>query len=139
MHTFARQRTSALVEGLLLAVIVALVAGISGLTAGARAGQPGAPAAIETLEGALSIRHGDDLVSGRITGHSYFLTNASGETELIFNGEPPPDSSNGARVRVRGQAGYGKQFLVAAGGTDQVAAPSAPTFSQRAPSGSPSC
>jgi hypothetical protein len=62
-------------------------------------------------------------VSGRITGHSYFLTDASGETELVFAGEPPSDSLNGARMRMRGTA-QGKRFLVAAGGAQQVAAPS---------------
>ncbi len=127
MHAFARQRTSAVAEGLLLAVIVALLAGISGLTAGARAGQPGAAAATETREGVLSIRHGDDFANNRISGHAYFLTNAAGETELIFSGEPPADASNGARVRVRG-TGQGKRFLVAAGGTEQVAAASSSTL-----------
>lgn len=126
MDAFARQRSSAVVESLLLALIIAMLAGISGLTAAAQAGQPGTPVASETLEGTLSVRHGDDLVSGRITGNSYFLNNASGETELVFAGEPPAESSNGARVRVRGN-GQGKRFLVAADGTEQVAGPSAPT------------
>jgi hypothetical protein len=126
MDTFARRRTSAVVEGVLLAVIVAMLAGLSGLTAATRAGQPGASVATELLEGSLSIRHGDDLVSGRITGHSYFLSTPTGETELVFTGEPPADASNGARVRVRG-TGQGKRFLVAAGGTEQVAAPSGTT------------
>jgi M6 family metalloprotease-like protein len=123
MDAFARTRTSAFVEGLLLAVIVAMLAGISGLTARTDAAPP--PQAMETREGVLSIRHGDDLASGRITGHAYFLTTADGETELLFDGEPPDDSKNGARMRLRG-LGQGKRFLVADGGAQQVAEPEAP-------------
>jgi hypothetical protein len=123
MDAFARKRTSALFEALLLAVIVAMLAGLSGLTAFTMAAPP--PQSMETREGILSIRHGDDLTSGRITGHAYFLTTATGETELLFDGEPPDDSKNGARMRLHGIA-QGRQFLVAAGGAQQVSAPEAP-------------
>ncbi len=123
MDAFARKRTSAFVEGLMLAVIVALLAGLSGLTASSLAAPP--PRAIETREGVLNIRHGDDLTSGRITGHAYFLTTKDGETELLFDGEPPEDSKNGARMRLHG-VGQGKKFQVADGGAQQVAAPEAP-------------
>jgi hypothetical protein len=123
MDAFARRRTSAIVEGLLLAVIVAMLAAISGLTANIEAAPP---RAIEVREGVLNIRHGDDLTSGRITGHAYFLTTTDdGETELIFDGEPPDDSKNGARMRLHG-VGQGKKFLVAEGGAEQVAEPEAP-------------
>ena len=101
-----------------------MLAGLTGLTAFTFAAP--SPVARETLEGVLSIRHGDDFTSGRITGHAYFLTTDIGETELVFEGAPPEDRSNGARVRVRG-ARVGQRVLVAAGGTEQVAAASTST------------
>lgn len=124
MLTNARRRTSALVEGLLVAVVIAMLAGLTGMTAFTLAAPP--PAVQETLEGILSIRHGDDFTSGRITGHSYFLATDAGETELVFEGAPPDDRTNGARIRVHG-ARVGQQVLVAAGGTEKVAAPSTST------------
>ena len=118
MFTYARRRASALAEGALVAIIVALLAGLTGMTAlTAAAPRPTGPQ--QSIEGSLSIRHGDDFSSGRITGHSYFLTSEQGETELVFEGTPPEGRSNGARVRVRGLAS-GRAFLVAAGGTEQL-------------------
>jgi hypothetical protein len=121
MFTYARRRTSALFEGALVAVIVAILAALAGMT-GLTSAAPGQASPPEALEGVLDIRHGDDFTSGRIAGHSYVLRSSKGETELVFNGEPPEDRHNGARVRVHGNAAAGKTFFVAAGGTEVLAA-----------------
>jgi hypothetical protein len=126
MSTFLRRRTSAFSEAILVAVVVAMLAGLTGLTAFALAA-PAAPAvATQTLEGVLSIRHGDDFNSGRISGHAYFLLNGNDETELTFQGDAPDDAINGAKVRVHG-VGEGKRFLVAAGGTQKLSGASTST------------
>ncbi len=125
MFTYARRRTSALAEGALVAIIVAILAGLTGMTALTIAA-PGATGPQASLEGTLSIRHGDDFSSGQISGHSYFLNSDQGETELFFEGSPPEDRVNGARVRVHGVLA-GMTFLVAAGGTEKISAASTST------------
>jgi hypothetical protein len=122
---FARRRTSALVEGLLVAVVVTMIAGLAGGVAPSIAA-PLSGGSPQSLEGTLSIRHGDDFVAGRMTGHTYFLTNADGETQLTFTGAPPEDRLSGTRVRIEG-GGVGQEFLVAAGGMKQVSSPSTST------------
>jgi hypothetical protein len=118
MFSFVRRRTSALTEGLLVAVLLAMLAGFTGLTAFSLAASQ-APGTQQSLEGVLSVGHGDSFATGRMTGHAYFLSNADGETQLTFKGTPPADSLAGARVRVDG-VGDGKRFLVANGGTHKV-------------------
>lgn len=125
MFSFLRRRTSALAEGALVAVIVAMLAGLAGMTAFAMAAPQSQQAMSQVLEGVLSVRHGDNFTTGKIAGHAYFLTNTGGETELSFQGDPPDDAMSGARVRVHGVAGSGRQFLVAAGGTQQLSGGSA--------------
>lgn len=124
MHAFVRRRTSALTEAMLVAVIVALLAGLSGLTANMHAA-PGSPAS-QAIEGTLNIRHGDDFTggNGRILGRYYALVNGGSETELTFVGDAPDDAANGTRVRVHGQ-GQGKAFAVAAGGVEKLGGTSA--------------
>ncbi len=128
MFSFVRRRTSAVTEALLVAVLVSMVAGLTGLTAFAQAAPRAGLAAAQTLEGTLSIRHGDDFTSGRMLGHAYFLLTRDGETELTFAGTPPDDATSGAQVRVRG-VGQGKTFNVAAGGTQVIAATTTTTSS----------
>jgi len=119
--SFIGRRASALAEGLLVYLLVATLAAVGGLTALTLAA-PANWAGLEALEGMISVSHGDDFAHGREASHSFFLTSAGGVTELMFEGSPPPDSMAGARVRVHGVA-KGRQFLVAAGGTQQVSSP----------------
>jgi hypothetical protein len=74
----------------------------------------------KTIEGVLSFRHGDDFANNRKTATRYFLTTATGDTELVFSRAPSAKLA-GARVRVTGVAD-GKRLNVADGGTTQVAA-----------------
>jgi hypothetical protein len=80
----------------------------------------------QTLDGVLSIRHGDDFAGGRISGHSYFLKSDGRETELAFEGAPPDDQRSGTRIRVHGVSA-GRTFLVADGGTESLASAPAST------------
>lgn len=123
--SFVRRRMSALFEGLLASLVIAGLAAALGLAAFTIAA-PGVPNGQQSREGVLSIRHGDDLTSGRISGHSYFLEADGTETELVFEGAPPEHSMSGRRIRVDGKF-HGPRFLVAAGGTQQAGGPSAPT------------
>jgi hypothetical protein len=120
--SFAGRRTSALVEAILVYMLIAILAAFAGFTSFTTAA-PANWAGLETLEGVISVRHGDDFSHGREVGHSYFLTSATGDRELAFDGDPPADSLSGARIRVHG-VGQGSRFLVAAGGTQKVSSPS---------------
>lgn len=124
IFSFAGRRGSALLEALLVYLLVAMLVGFTGLTAFTIA-TPAGWATQQTLEGVLSVRHGDDFAHGREVGHAYFLAGAAGETELVFDGPAPDDSISGSRIRVHG-AREGKRFLVAAGGTQRVSGPSSP-------------
>ncbi|HTI29631.1 MAG TPA: hypothetical protein VL687_04670 [Methylomirabilota bacterium] len=119
--SFTRRRTSALAEAVLVYLLVAILAGFTGLTAFTLAA-PANWAGLASLEGVMSVGHGDDFAHGREAGHTYFLTSAKGETELAFDGDPPGDSLSGARIRVHG-VGEGSRFLVAAGGTQKISSP----------------
>ncbi len=134
MVSFLRRRTSAMAEGALVAIIVAMLAGPAGLTAFAMAGRGGPSATIESLEGVLTVRHGDDFATGRVVGHAYSLTNADGETQLGFLGAPPDDALAGSRIRVHGAGRAGGRFYVADGGTTQLAKAATTTASTGAKS-----
>ena len=95
MASISRRRASAVTEALLAAVIVTMLAGLSGLTASTQAA-PRSVEASQAIEGVLAIRHGDDFTSGRMTGHGYFLMNGQTETELVFQGDPPDDAGGEA-------------------------------------------
>jgi M6 family metalloprotease-like protein len=126
MLSFVRRRLSALFEGLLASLVVATLAALVGLAAFTLAA-PGMPSGQQTREGILSIRHGDDFTGGHMSGHFYFLMSGAAETELVFEGAPPDHSADGARIRIQG-INQGGRFLVAAGGSQQVSGPSAPTI-----------
>jgi hypothetical protein len=116
--SFVRRRTSALVEALLISVIVAMVAGLIGWSAFTLAA-PRTESDQETLEGTLSIRHGDDFAHGREVGHAYFIANSDGETQLSFTGNAPDHVLSGQPIRVQGSR-RGKEFLVEAGGMKRL-------------------
>jgi hypothetical protein len=83
MLSFVRRRTSALMEGLLVAVIAAMLAGLTALTAFAMAA-PGTSVVQQTLEGVLSVRHGDNFTNGKMVGHAYFLNDFTPDVILIM-------------------------------------------------------
>jgi hypothetical protein len=118
MVSFVRRRVSAVFEGVLASVFISALAALLGVATFALAA-PGQPPGQVTRDGILSIRHGDDFVGGRVSGHYYFLTSDSTELELVFTDPPPDDSSDDTRVRVTGVARDGR-FVVAAGGTARL-------------------
>ena len=117
MGNFARRRLAAATEALLIAVIVAMVAGLTGVSflAATSLGWLGSP---DVVEGVLGIGHGDDFVHQRVIGHSYLLRADGHDIQLNFE-KAPPDSLAGARVRLHGVA-RGTHFTVAAGGVQQL-------------------
>jgi hypothetical protein len=110
---FLRRRSEAVAEGLLTALLAALIAGLAGLGPLADAADRDRTA---TVEGVFIVRHGDDFKNGRTVSHSYALSRDGAETELKFEGKAPADRMAGLWLSVRGHY-EGPKFLVAAGGT----------------------
>jgi hypothetical protein len=110
---FLRRRSEAAAEGLLTALLAALIAGLAGLGPLADAADRDRTA---TVEGVFIVRHGDDFKNGRTVSHSYALSRDGAETELKFEGKAPADRMAGLWLSVRGHY-EGPKFLVAAGGT----------------------
>lgn len=121
---FLRRRSEAVAEGLLVAVLVALIAGLAGFNPLADAARGGTG----PLEGVFVVRHGDDFKNGRTVNHSYALSHEGDETKLLFEGKAPADKMAGRSISVRGHY-EGAKFLVAAGGTQSGAGASGPSGS----------
>jgi len=77
----------------------------------------------KTIEGILTLRHGDDFARGRSTTTRYVLATSKGDVKLTFS-RPPSTKLAGARIRVTGTTDQGR-FNVADGGTTVVGPSSA--------------